>query len=105
MNVRIYDSGRRKEITNFNLTKSQDGKSLKLNWKYSGNGDYWFVIYRSVDGNNMMTYKNIKSDQQSFTDTNLKKGIYQYALKAVYKDGGESQLLKSAATDFNPSGK
>jgi len=68
---------------------------LELSWKYSGQGNYWFVIFRSTDGKDFMTHKNLSSDQHSFTDTNLKKGAYQYSVKAVYKDGGESEGVKS----------
>ena len=49
-----------------------------------------------------MTYKNLKSDQHSFTDNNLKKGSYQYSIKAVYKDDGESQITNSILVSFLP---
>ena len=105
MNVRVYDSGKRVDIQNFTVTKSQDGKSLELSWKYGEKGDYWFVLFRSVDGKEMMTYKSLSADQHSFTDVNLKKAVYQYAVKAVYKDGGESQQVKSNKIDFVSTGK
>ena len=63
LNVRVYDSGKRPELSEFKVSKSQDGKSLILSWKYSAKGDYWFVLYRSMDGKEMMTYKNLSSDQ------------------------------------------
>jgi uncharacterized protein len=105
MNVRIYDSGQRPKIENFNVKKATDGKSLELTWKYPEKGDYWFVIYRSIDGHDLMTYKNIPSSQLYFNDTGLKKGIYQYSIKAVYKDGGESQQEKSGKIEFVPKSK
>lgn len=105
MSVRVYDSGKRPDIQNFTVSKSQDGKSLELTWNYNKKGDYWFVIFRSVDGKDMMTYKTLSADQHSFTDANLKRAAYQYAIKAVYKDGGESQQVKSTKVDFVPAGK
>ena len=105
MNVRVYDSGQRSKIENFNVKKATDGKSLELTWKYPEKGDYWFVIYRSIDGHDLMTYKNIPSSQLYFNDTGLKKGIYQYSIKAVYKDGGESQQEKSDKIEFVPKSK
>ena len=105
MNVRVYDSGKRIDIQNFTVTKSQDGKSLELSWKYGEKGDYWFVLFRSIDGKEMMTYKSLSADQHSFTDANLKRAAYQYAIKAVYKDGGESQQVKSTKVEFVPSAK
>jgi len=96
MNVRMYDSGKRREVSNFTVTKTPDSKSVQLTWKYAEKGDFWFVIYRSKDDKGLMTYKNIPSDQHSFVDANLEKGIYQYSIKAVYKDGGESNQMVSA---------
>jgi hypothetical protein len=100
INVRIYDSGKRPDISDFKVTRSKDGKSLQLSWKYNETGDYWFIIYRSVNSSYMMTYKNLKADQHSFTDTDLKNGVYQYSIKVVYKDGGESNAIKSAEVNY-----
>jgi uncharacterized protein len=105
LNVKVFDSGIRPAIRNFNVNKSSDGKSIQLSWEYSEKGDLWFVIYRSVNGIDMTTYKNLKADQHSFTDNNLTKGTYQYSIKAVYKDGGESQILKSIPVSFAPAMK
>jgi hypothetical protein len=102
LNVKIYDSGKRPVVQNFNVIKNPDGKSLQISWKYSEKGDFWFIIYRSVNGIDMMTYRNLKADQHSFTDNNLTKGSYQYSIKAVYKDGGESQIINSIPVSFVP---
>jgi fibronectin type 3 domain-containing protein len=102
VNVRTYDSGRRRDISAFIVTKSPDGKSLQLSWKYSEKGDYWFIIYRSINGKELMTYKNLSLDQHSLTDSNLTTGTYKYSIKAVYKDGGESRQLMSATIEFTP---
>lgn len=103
LNVRVYDSGKRPEIRNFKISKGKDGKSLVLSWNYSVNGPYWFVIYKSIDGKDFSTCKNLASDQNSFTDINLKKATYQYSIKAFYKDGGESQTQVSDKVDFSPN--
>jgi len=105
LNVRVYDSGKRPDIENLTVVKSQDGKSLILSWRYTETGNYWFEVYRSVDGKDFMTIKSLSADQHTFTDGNLKKASYQYAIKAVYKDGGESQQMKSVKTVFIPSAK
>ena len=105
LNVKVFDSGIRPEIQNFNVIKSPDGKSLQLSWKYPEKGDYHFVIYRSLDGKDLMTYKNLAADQRFFTDGNLTKSTYMYSIKVVYKDGGESQALKSLPVSFVPSEK
>jgi fibronectin type 3 domain-containing protein len=105
LNVRVYDSGKRPKIQNFIVKKTIDGKSLTLSWKYPEKGNFWFVLYRSVDGKDLMTYKNIPSGQLSFTDDGIKKGTYQYSIKAVYKNGSESQKLNSTKINFVPTVK
>jgi fibronectin type 3 domain-containing protein len=105
LNVKVYDSGNRPTVQNFNVVKSPDGKSLLLSWKYTEKGDYWFVIYRSVNGNEMMTYQNTRGDLRSFTDSSLTKGTMQYSIKVVYKNGGESKMIKSMPVNFAPSEK
>jgi hypothetical protein len=52
-----------------------------------------------------MTYQNAKGDQRSFTDSSLTKGTILYSIKVVYKDGGESQMIKSLPVNFAPSEK
>jgi hypothetical protein len=105
LNVKVFDSGIRPPVQNFNVIKSPDGKSLLLSWKYTEKGDYWFVIYRSVNGSDMMTYQNSKGDLRSFTDSNLTKGTILYSIIVVYKNGGESQMIKSMPVNFIPSEK
>ncbi len=95
LNVKVYDSGIRPPVQNFNVIKNPDGKSLQLSWKYSEKGDYWFVIYRSVNGSDIMIYQNTKGDLRLFTDSSLMKGTILYSIKVVYKDGGESQMIRS----------
>jgi hypothetical protein len=105
LNVKVFDSGIRPPVQNFNVIKSPDGKSLLLSWKYSGKGVYWFIIYRSVNGSDMMTYQNTNGDLRSFADSSLTKGTILYSIKVVYKDGGESQMIKSLPFNFAPSEK
>ena len=100
LNVKVYDSGIRPGIQNFLVIKSPDGKSLQLKWNYQEKGNYWFVIYRAVNRGENITLNNIKEDQHSFTDTDVKNGIYQYSIKVVYNDGGESKIIKSEEINF-----
>jgi hypothetical protein len=102
VNVRVYDSGKRPEIQNFKIIKGKDGKSLVLSWNYQGEGRYWFVIYKSVNGNDFITCKNLPSDQHTYSDINLIKANYQYSIKAFYKDGGESTAKHSDIVEFDP---
>lgn len=94
LNVRIYDSGMRKKIESFSARRDANG-AVSLAWKYAVKGDYHFLVYRSFNDSGLQMYEQIPGDKSSIADTNLTKGIYEYAIKAIYKDGGQSPLIKS----------
>jgi hypothetical protein len=95
LNVRVYDSGVRQQIENFTAKVAPDGKTIQLSWKYPAGTDFRFMLYRSYNNSGLITYKAIPAGEQSFIDQLVKQGEYEYALKAVYADGGESLLLKT----------
>lgn len=95
LKARVYDSGVRKKIDYFTAKIDTDKKSVGLTWKYSTKGDYYFLIYRSYNGNGLQMYQQVPGDRSSHADTNVAKGTYEYAIKAVYKDGGQSPLTKN----------
>jgi hypothetical protein len=51
-----------------------------------------FVVYRSFNKGGLLTYESVEASKSSFIDKNLQSGEYEYAVKAVYQDGGESPL-------------
>ena len=79
-------------IDDLTLTKSEDGKSISLNWSFHDADQIKrFVLYRSVQGSNFVTYKSIPPVKNSFNDTLLRKGInYDYSIKAIYASGKET---------------
>ncbi|MBL0739903.1 hypothetical protein [Chryseolinea lacunae] len=93
--ARVYDSGVRRKIEGFVAKLENDKKSVGLNWKYATPGEYYFLIYRSYNGGGMEMYQQVPGDKFSLADKNLSKGNYEYAVKAVYKDGGQSPLSKN----------
>ena len=95
LNVRVYDTGKRPDVQGLTATKSKDGKSAVVSWKYAEKGNYHFILFRSVNGKDKMTYKNLPGSNRTFTDPGLKGGSYEYFVKAVYPDGGESFLSKA----------
>ncbi len=99
LKVRVYDSGVRKKIDSFSANLDPDKKSISLNWKYSMKGDYYFLIYRSFNGSGLQMYRQVTSDKAFVADTNVSKGVYEYALKAVYKDGGQSMLSNNVKVE------
>jgi hypothetical protein len=100
MNVSVYDSGIRKKIEDFSAIKSPDGKGIVLLWNYPVKDNYRLVIYRSFNNGGLFTYQSVTADKASFVDKSIQKGSYAYAIKAIYKDGGESPLTKPVQIKF-----
>ncbi|GAB3998709.1 hypothetical protein GCM10028807_47140 [Spirosoma daeguense] len=87
--VRTYDSGVRKGVNNVTVSASA-GQPVQLRWTGSGTGRV--LIYRKVGEQPLRIIDNVPVLQQSYQDGSAQKGTYQYALKIVYADGGESPL-------------
>ena len=92
LSVRVYDSGVRKKIGGFSAVKSSDGKAIVLSWNYPMKTDLKFVLYRSFNKGGLFTYQSLEAGKSSFADKDVQGGEYEYAIKAVYEDGGESPL-------------
>ena len=82
--------------TNLRLSYDKGKKTILLQWNYEAKGDgYYYVIYRSHNNSPITTYATFSTKNNSFEDKQLYgKGTYQYAIKAVYRAGGESNMTK-----------
>lgn len=75
---------------------STDAGTVLVNWFASRKGVKHFVIYRSKDGAPMTSIASANVDINSYTDIRLQgKGLYRYAVKAVYENGSSSPMNES----------
>ncbi|MCX6269846.1 MAG: fibronectin type III domain-containing protein, partial [Bacteroidetes bacterium] len=100
LQIKTFDTGKRKGVTNLKASYWKEKKQLMLSWNYTEEGKYYFLIYRSVNGSALMAYRTVESGNLTFTDDDfMGKGKYQYALKVVYKDGGESAISQAVTVE------
>lgn len=92
LRVRVYDSGVRKKIESLSVKFNPDKRSVDLNWKYPVKDDYYFLIYKSSNKSGLQMYRQVKGETLTMADSHLQQGVYEYAVKAVYKDGAQSPL-------------
>jgi uncharacterized protein len=93
--ARPYDTGVRPPVKNLAAVLGTKTGTVRLTWQYElpGRQKFWFVIYRSVAGTGLRTYKSIESKQRTFVDDQLVgKGTYGYSVKVMSQGGGESPL-------------
>lgn len=100
LNVKVYDSGVRPGVKDVMVRKSDNGKSVVLTWKYISNVQCHVVIYRAVNNAPLEMYQSAAIAEMSFIDLNIHNGKYQYAIKVMYDDGGESELSKTASIEI-----
>lgn len=92
----VYDNGVRPAIEGLRVSIDKESGTAKINWQYSAKGGaYRFVIFRSISGQQLASYRSVDANTFEFTDVLRKNGSYAYAIKAIYEDGGESPLTEA----------
>lgn len=94
---------RRIPISDFNGRIIESTAEFELSWNHKDSGDYEYVIYRNVDSNGWLVIATLDKSQQYYIDRNLYRSDtgFKYAVKAVYRDGGESPLSNIVALNFS----
>jgi uncharacterized protein len=97
--VRVFDSGIRPDLKNFQAIYDKEKKTVKLTWdKPKKLQPKYLVIYRSINNGQLTAMKSIKGDAINYSEMLIDgKGVYNYSVKAVYEDGGESPLTALVA--------
>ncbi len=84
-------------VNNIFATLSDDQRGILVNWNYPVEGDYRYVVYRAVNGGNFQTIGSVDRPKNTYSDKNIHKGLmYEYQVRAFYKNGKKSALGKVA---------
>lgn len=72
---------------------NEKSRSIRVQWQYPLSKNYYFVLYRSLNGKPLSAIHSIDGNELHFDDKSVStKGIYKYAVKVVYQDGRNSEL-------------
>ena len=88
--LQVADDGRRAPVGLVRANWNADAGAAELSWEYASS-DCRFVIYRGKAGEALRTYKAVAGTERRLLDT-PSKGAYRYAVKAIFPDGGESDM-------------
>jgi uncharacterized protein len=71
-----------------NLQAKLDGQHhhVSLSWQYKDTGDYFFVVYRSVNNGTLDAWRSFDKNLSSGEDDQVSTGTYNYAIKIVHRD-------------------
>jgi fibronectin type 3 domain-containing protein len=97
---RPYDRRMRPAVQNLSARYDSISKSVILKWSYisSHPEEFWFTVYRSVEGRSLAQYRAVKSEIPEFRDSDVgMQPPYKYAIKVITKSGAES-LLSNTVT-------
>jgi len=100
--IRTYDSGVRDDVSGFEATYSADEEIVLLSWDYPETENCRFILYRSHNGGGLTMYQSVDGKIHEYSDRGISRpGVYHYALKAVYPDGGKSSLSDKIEVEVN----
>jgi fibronectin type 3 domain-containing protein len=66
---------------------------VRLSWQYKDTGDYFFVIYRSVNNGSLDAWQSFDKTIQNGEDDQVASGAYSYAIKVVHRDRTATSAL------------
>jgi uncharacterized protein len=94
LDVRVLDSGRREPVQNLAAKWDATLRKVVLEWEYPRTDAVFFNVYRQIDDNRLQLIK-VVPDRKLFEDSSItQNGKYQYTVKALWSDGGESPVSK-----------
>ncbi len=83
-----------KPIHKLMLSYNKEANTLEVKWDYSQSSNFSFVLYRSKNSKEIVSYKHLTSGTK-FIDKNIEpNNSYTYALRVIDKDGFESNVSK-----------
>ena len=81
-------------ITTLQARYDDRSKVAQLSWQYTGDGEYFFILYRGVDNGPLTRMQSVNKEELRFNDPAIEPGKrYRYAIQAIYKDSkGKTRL-------------
>lgn len=68
-------------------------KAVKISWKYEMDGNYFFILYKGLQNGLLVPWHSFDKGTISYSDRQLSKRNYQYAIKVVSKDQHKSSEI------------
>ena len=71
-----------KQVTDFNAAFDSKQKGILLNWNYKADANYFYIIYRGMDGQALTPFRSLDKKENEFIDYKVEKGkVYRYAIQ------------------------
>lgn len=97
----FYESGFRKKMSGIRYTVDRTQKLILLSWDNSEKNIENYVIYRSGKDQPLSIIKTLDRSAASFSDKTVNIGnVYEYRIKAVYRNGAESVISDAVLVEY-----
>lgn len=98
----VYDDGIREGQIILEGSFDESTRFFQLTWTYSEDGNTKYLVYRAKAGEPLRFYATASAEDRMFTDQAFyaNEEGYEYAVKAVYPDGGESPFSNKVIVNF-----
>jgi uncharacterized protein len=101
ISVNCIDNGLRPAIAGILSKVDREGRKIVLQWKYPTDGLRGFQVYRASGESPMRLYKFVEPDKIQFIDKELRVNTtYTYTLKAIFKNGAESEMSEGVTLNY-----
>jgi len=77
----------------FQARLDQKRRHVRLSWRYSGDGDYFFVVYRAVNHGVLSAWQSFEKNSLAGEDDEAGSGVYDYAIKVVARDRAAASVM------------
>jgi hypothetical protein len=101
LRIKPYVTGIKPNVKQLKIVLLEDHKSVNVSWSPASNENQRVLIYRKINNGDMQLVEGINNPIKEFKDKIYAKGIYYYATKVKYNDGGESLLSEFLKTEVN----
>lgn len=94
--VRVHATLKRGTVQDVRASRIDD-RIVQVNWSSIPGAVKHYVVYRSKDGGQPIVVGHTPAGTSTYTDIRLTgKGAYNYAVQAVFQDGGNTALANAA---------
>ena len=91
LQVYVYESGKKGGIKNFQVTNSNGSNLVSMKWTPPPGEINYYILYKGKENEGMRMAGNVPGDNITYSEKE-EQGNYQFALKAIFKNGSASAL-------------
>ncbi len=99
LNITIAETTAKAGVEKLDAKLDEKDKEVTLRWEYGPKGNFSFIVLKTTPDGITKPVRTIDSNTNTFIDSNIASGKYQYAIKILYSNGSESGISKPVSIE------